>query len=231
MNADRVIAISEQTQADIIHYFGIPEEKIDVVYQGCDMAFYQQWTETAKRKLAQKYRLPSSYLLYVGTIEPRKNLLQVIRARHLGKLDIPLIAVGRSTAYMKQVQEYITGHSLKDITFLQDIPSGDLPGIYQMANAFIYPSRFEGFGIPILEALISRTPVITSKGSCFHEAGGQASLYVDPDNTDEMIHAIRLVLDDQNLRKEMREKGYTHALGFREEVIAENLMKVYRNVL
>ena len=89
----------------------------------------------------------------------------------------------------------------------------------------ILPGNVEG------EALVSRTPVITSKGSCFNEAGGQSSLYVDPDDTDEMIHAIRLVLEDQGLRKEMQEKGHAHALGFREEVIAGNLMGVYRKVL
>jgi glycosyltransferase involved in cell wall biosynthesis len=132
---------------------------------------------------------------------------------------------------MKQVREYIESHSLKNISFLQDIPSRDLPGLYQMADAFIYPSRFEGFGIPILEALVSRTPVITSKGSCFSEAGGKSSMYVDPDDTDEMIHAIRLVMDDQGLRSVMQEEGYAHATGFREEIIAGNLMEVYKKAL
>ena len=230
MNSDRVIAISEQTRSDIIHYFKIPEEKIDVVYQGCDPAFYEQLGEAEKQKLSQKYRLPASYLLYVGTIEPRKNLLQLIKARHKGKLDIPMIVIGRSTPYIKQIHEYITEHSLKNITFLQDVPNEDLPGIYQLADAFIYPSRFEGFGIPILEALFSRTPVITSSGSCFDEAGGKSSMYVDPDDTDEMIHAIRLVLENEKLRSEMQEKGYEHALKFKEEIIAENLMEVYRKV-
>ncbi len=230
-NADRVIAISEQTRSDIIHYFKIPEEKIDVVYQGCDPDFYEQWTEAEKQKLSQRYHLPASYLLYVGTIEPRKNLLQVIKARHRGKLDIPLIVVGRSTPYIKEIHEYITEHSVKNITFLQDVPNEDLPGIYQMADAFIYPSRYEGFGIPILEALFSRTPVITSSGCCFDEAGGKSSMYVDPDDTDEMIHAIRLVLEDEKLRTEMQVLGYDHAQNFKKDIIAENLMEVYRKVL
>jgi glycosyltransferase involved in cell wall biosynthesis len=100
-----------------------------------------------------------------------------------------------------------------------------------MADAFIYPSRFEGFGIPILEALFSRTPVITSRGSCFNEVGGPSSLYVDPDDKDELIHAIRLVLENEKLRTEMQEKGYEHAQKFRQEIIADNLMEVYRKVL
>jgi len=230
MNADRVIAISEQTRSDIIHYFKIPEDKIDVVYQGCDPAFYEQWSKAEKQNLSQRYHLPASYLLYIGTIEPRKNLLQVIKARHLGNLDIPLIIIGRSTPYIKQIKEYIAEHSLKNITFLQDVPNEDLPGIYQQADAFIYPSRFEGFGIPILEALFSRTPVITSSGSCLYEAGGKSSIYVDPDDTEEMIQAIRLVLDDEKMRTEMQETGYVHAQKFKEEIIANNLMEVYRKV-
>ncbi|MCK5463163.1 MAG: glycosyltransferase family 4 protein, partial [Bacteroidales bacterium] len=183
-----------------------------------------------KQNLSQRYHLPASYLLYIGTIEPRKNLLQVIKARHMGNLDIPLIIIGRSTPYIKQINEYIAEHSLKNITFLQDVPNDDLPGIYQLADAFIYPSRFEGFGIPILEALFSRTPVITSCGSCFKEAGGNSSVYVDPDDTEEMIHAIRLVLEDENMRTEMQETGYEHAQKFKEEIIADNLMEVYRKV-
>jgi glycosyltransferase involved in cell wall biosynthesis len=231
LNADRVVAISRQTRADILQFLGTAEEKIDVVYQGCDPAFDILWSETAKQKLAQKYQLPVSYLLYVGTIEPRKNLLQVIRARHLGKLDIPLVVIGRSTPYIRQIKNYIAEHSLRNIVFLQDIPNDDLPGIYQMAHAFIYPSLFEGFGIPILEALFSRTPVITSTGSCFHEAGGESSVYVDPDDPEEMIHALRQVLEDEKLRTEMREKGYDHARQFRHEKIADNLMQVYRKIL
>ncbi len=230
-NADRVISISEQTRSDIVNYFRTPEEKIDVVYQGCDPDFYEQWTEGAKQTLKQKYHLPASYLLYVGTIEPRKNLLQVIQARHRGKLDIPLIIIGRSTPYIRQIHEYIASNSLKNITFLKDVPNEDLPGIYQMADAFVYPSRFEGFGIPILEAIFSRTPVITSKGGCFRETGGESSIYVDPDDTDELIHAIRLVLENVQLRTEMQEKGYNHACKFKDENIADNLMEVYRKVI
>ena len=231
LHADRVVAISRQTRSDIIHYLGTPEEKIDVVYQGCDPGFYREWNGSEKQEIVSRYQLPDTYLLYVGTIEPRKNLLQVIKSRHLGKLDVPLIVIGRMTPYIKQIRKYMTEHSLRNITFLQDIPNNDLPGIYQQAEAFIYPSRFEGFGIPILEALFSRTPVITSSGSCFNEAGGQSSIYVDPDNTEEMAHAIRRVLDSGDLRAEMKKKGYEHAQKFRDEIIANNLMEVYRKVL
>jgi glycosyltransferase involved in cell wall biosynthesis len=152
-------------------------------------------------------------------------------ARHEGNLDIPLLVIGRTTPYIKDIQNYIAEHSLENIFFLKDVPNGDLPGIYQMADIFIYPSRFEGFGIPILEAIFSRTPVITSKGSCFSEAGGEASIYVDPDDTDELIHAIQQVLDNSKLQTEMKEKGYDHALNFTDEIIADNLMKVYKKVL
>jgi glycosyltransferase involved in cell wall biosynthesis len=230
-HADRIVAISRQTRSDIIQYLGTPEEKIDVVYQGCDPGFCREWTGSEKLEIIRKYQLPDTYLLYVGTIEPRKNLLQVIKSLHLGKLDVPLIVIGRTTPYIKQIRQYMAEHSLKHIVFLQDIPNDDLPGIYQQAGAFIYPSRFEGFGIPILEALFSRTPVITSRGSCFDEAGGPSSIYVDPDNTEEMADAIKRLLESVDLRAEMKEKGYEHARKFTDEIIANNLMEVYRKVL
>ena len=229
--ADRIIAISNQTSSDIQEYTGTSPDRIDVVHQGCDPVFYSPVSEDGKKQLKQKYSLPSDYILYVGTIEPRKNLLKIVQALHSGSLDIPLIIIGRATPYIETVREFIGEHGMKNIRFLKDVPNEDLPGIYQLADAFIYPSRFEGFGIPILEALFSRTPVITSSGSCFDEAGGKSSMYIDPDDTDEMIHAIRLVLEDKKRRSEMQEKGYEHAQKFKEEIIADNLMEVYRKVI
>ncbi len=229
--ADRIIAISEQTRSDIQEFFGISPDKIDVVYQGCDPAFYSQVNDEEKIRLTEKYALPPAYLLYVGTIEPRKNLLSIVQAMHMGSLDIPLIIIGRPTHYLEKVRKFIGEHSMKNVSFLQNVPNEDLPGLYQMAEVFIYPSRFEGFGIPILEALSSRTPVITSTGSCFAEAGGKSSAYVDPDKPGELAETIRKILDDKELQNTMSTEGYAHALQFTEDIIAENIMQVYRKVL
>jgi len=228
--ADRIIAISEQTKNDIIHYYNISPDKIDVIYQGCDPIFYHETSEEEKAGVKNKFDLPSEYILYVGTIEKRKNLLTLVQALHKGKIQIPLVIVGRQKAYVESVKKYIPDHTLENIYFLQNVPNNDLPSLYQMARLFVYPSQFEGFGIPILEALYSHTPVITSKGGCFSEAGGEHSIYVEPGNIDELAGSIQLVLDDQQLRDIMIEKGYQHALKFNEKVIARNVMDVYRKV-
>ena len=229
--ADRIIAISRQTGSDIQEFLGISPGKIDVVHQGCDPAFYSPVEDAEKNRLTKKYSLPSVYLLYVGTIEPRKNLLSIVRAMKTGSLDIPLIIIGRSTPYIEKVRRFIRENSMHNILFLQNVPNQDLPGLYQMAEVFIYPSRFEGFGIPILEALSSRTPVITSMGSCFAEAGGKSTAYIDPDNIEDLAESIRKILDDSELQTLMKEEGFTHAMQFREDIIAENIMQVYRKAL
>ncbi len=230
-NSDRVIAISAQTSSDIQEYLGISGDKIDVVYQGCDPVFYSPVMDAEKNRLTTKYTLPANYLLYVGTIEPRKNLLKIIEALHSDSIEIPLIVIGRPTPYLDQVKEYIAKHSITNITFLRDVPNEDLPGLYQMAEMFIYPSLFEGFGIPILEALASKTPVITTRGGCFPEAGGKSSMYIDPGKPEEIAAAIRKILDDSTLREGMMSEGYTHALGFTEDIIGKNIMEVYRKIV
>jgi glycosyltransferase involved in cell wall biosynthesis len=184
-----------------------------------------------KASLAQKYSLPTSYLLYVGTIEPRKNLLKIVEAINIDKIDIPLVVIGRPTGYLDKVRKYIADHSMENIIFLRNVPNDDLPGLYQMAEAFIYPSSFEGFGIPILEALSSRTPVVTTRGGCFHEAGGESSIYVDPGKPEEIAASVRKILENSEIQESMRRDGYEHAIKFREEFIAKNIMEVYLKTL
>jgi glycosyltransferase involved in cell wall biosynthesis len=229
--ADRIIAISGQTGSDIQEFIGVSPEKIDVVYQGCDPAFYSPVRDTEKSRIKEKYGLPGEYLLYVGTIEPRKNLLKIIQALEMDSHEIPLIVIGRATPYLEKVRQFIHEHSIQNIFFLRDVPNEDLPGIYQMAKIFIYPSRFEGFGIPILEALASLTPVITSTGGCFSEAGGKSTSYVDPESAEELAVTIRKILDDSQLQDSMKRDGFEHSLQFTEDRITDNIMQVYRKAL
>jgi len=230
-NSDRIIAISEQTSADIQEFLGIPEDKIDVVYQGCDPTFYSPVTDAEKKKLNKQYSLPENYLLYVGTIEPRKNLMKIVEALHSDSIDIPLVVIGKPTPYLDKVKEYIARNSMGNISFLRDVPNEDLPGLFQMAEMFIYPSLFEGFGIPILEALASKIPVITANGGCFPEAGGKSTNYIDPGKPEEIAASIRKILDDSQLNESMSADGYAHALTFTEDIIGKNIMQVYRKVL
>lgn len=226
-NADKIIAISNQTKSDLIQFMNVDESKIFVVYQGCNPIFYD--IAENKEEVRSKLSLPEKYILYVGTIEKRKNLLNVIKALKENNIETPLVVVGRKTNYFHEVENYINHNNLnQQVSFYHNIETEDLPAIYQMAEIFIYPSIFEGFGIPILEALNSGTPVITSKGSCFSEAGGGSSIYIQPDNIEEITEAIRLVLNNKGLREKMIIDGLEHAKNFKDKKVAEDLMNIYK---
>jgi glycosyltransferase involved in cell wall biosynthesis len=146
-------------------------------------------------------------------------------------IDMPLVAIGKVTEYGKQVLKYVHSHHMNNIYFIESVRNTDLPPIYQMAQLFVYPSVFEGFGIPILEALYSKTPVITSKGGCFAETGGPNSYYVDPFDDEELGNAIKEILEDTSLSKKMKENGYLFAQGFNPDKVANRLMRVYKETM
>lgn len=229
--ADRVIAISEQTRRDIHTYFQIPESKIDVIYQGCHPVFYQLVSEAGKEAVRARYGLTSPYILYVGSMEERKNLLLLIEALRGLKEDIQLVAIGKRTPYTEKVETYIRENRMEGrVHLLNEISFGELPAFYQMADLFVYPSLFEGFGIPIIEALLSGVPVIAATGSCLEEAGGPDSLYTDPHKPDELRALIESVLREPGLARKMRENGLAYARRFDEAKLAGQLMEVYRQV-
>ncbi len=225
--ASRVIAASEQTKQDIIRFLNVDESRIRVVYQGCHRQFYSRVSEENMQNTHQRFALPSEYLLYVGTIEERKNLLKIVQALHHGNIDFPLVVVGRKTAYFNQVKQFIERTGLSNVYFLDQVQASDLPAIYQGSSGFIYPSSYEGFGIPVLEALNSGVPVITSRGGCLEETAGKGGLLIDPKDQEEMIHAIRQVLEESALRDRLIREGGAHALKFREEQTIPSLYNVY----
>jgi len=230
--ADLVLAVSEATRQNIIEYYGTDPEKVKVAYQTCDPAFQRKVGEAEKIAVRQKYDLPEEFILSVGTIEKRKNALTTLKALNASGIDTTLVLVGRPTSYIHELEEYITRHKMeKQIRFLHEVSSIDLPAIYQSASIFVYPSLFEGFGIPILEALFSGTPVITSNGSCFNETGGDAALFTDPHQVDELAGLIVKVLDDQQLRNEMIAKGFTHVKLFTGERIAKRFNDLYHEII
>ena len=226
--ADTIIAISECTKRDIISLFDIPEEKIKVVYQGCHSNFRQVLSPDKKEELKRKYSLPARFLLYVGTIEDRKNLLLIVKAlKHIDP-DIHLVAAGMRTKYQTVVEKYAMEHHLSTrIHFHHHVLFEDLPAFYQLAQIFVLPSYYEGFGIPIIEALTSGTPVIAAKGSCMEEAGGVHSIYIDPDNETELADKINMILNDANLTLKMVEEGKMFVERFSDENIAKELMLIY----
>jgi glycosyltransferase involved in cell wall biosynthesis len=230
-NASRIIAVSEQTRDDIIRLLNVREDRIRVVYQGCHRQFYNRVSPETLTYTRSQFALPDEYLLYVGTIEERKNLLKIVTAIHEGNIDCPLVVVGRKTSYYQQVRNYIERNGMNQVLFLDHVQVSDLPAIYQASKGFIYPSSYEGFGIPILEALNSGVPVITSAGGCLAETAGKGGLLIDPENREQMIDSIRQVLEDSGLRDRLVREGGAHALKFREEQTIPSLYKVYLECL
>lgn len=232
VNADRIIAVSECTKRDIVQYFRIPEAKIDVVYQGCDEQFKHKVEEHIKEKIRNKYSLPNKFILYLGSIESRKNLLLLAKALEYIKEPIEVIAIGKRTPYANKIEKYLKDRGLeKRMRMLHNVPFHELPAFYQMATTFVYPSFFEGFGIPLLEALNCGTPAIGATGSCLEEAGGPYSIYIDPNNPQELAQAIERTLTDAALREEMIKKGKEYACRFEKEVLAKDLLKVYNKTI
>lgn len=231
-HADHVIAVSESTRQDVIDIFGVEPERVSVVYQGCSPIFAQAKPEQAAF-VRGHYQLPERYILFVGSIEERKNLRLAVEAlAGLRDKDIALVAVGRRTPYCDLVMSEAKRLGLeRRVRLLHNIPTRHLPGFYAGAMMFVYPSRFEGFGIPIIEALNAGTPVIGATGSCLEEAGGPNSLYTSPDDSEELSYLMQRVLDDKALAEEMRQQGRAYAKRFSPKQIMRELRAVYENVL
>ena len=242
-HADRVIAISEQTKRDIIEFYKTPEEKISVCYQSCNPAFAKTVSEEEKNKVKQKYELPEQFFLSVGSIIERKNLLSICKAMFLlrNELGIPLVVIGEGGKYKQQVKDFIKQNGIENrIIFLSESPSAksfksfqsaiDFPAIYQLATAMLYPSFFEGFGIPVLEALWSRLPVITSNISCLPEAGGDGAYYVNPVSAEEIAAGMKKIYCDKQFAGALVEKGWQQAQNFSLQKSAASVIDVYKKV-
>ncbi|HTH82787.1 MAG TPA: glycosyltransferase family 1 protein [Mucilaginibacter sp.] len=228
--ADKVIAISQKTKDDVVELLNIDPKKIEVLYQGCDPSFNAQIDDRQKQVICTKYGIPSKFILNVGTIEERKNLLLLIKALPFIEA-IPLVVVGKPTQYLDTIKQYIADNNLTDrIIFIHNAEFADLPAIYQSAPVFVYPSRYEGFGIPVLEAISSGTPVIAATGTCLEEAGGPGSLYTDPDNEADLAEKINSILNNPGLAQNMREQGLAYATKFDEYELAAQLMQLYQSI-
>lgn len=231
-HADRIIAISEQTKKDIIAYYGIAESKIRVIYQSCDEGFKQRYPAEALESVREKYHLPQKYILNVGTIEDRKNLAVVVKAlKHIAP-EYTLVVVGKMRPYGEKIKEELKNSALEErIQFVHNVNFEDLPKVYQMASLFVYPSRFEGFGIPIIEALYSGVPVIGATGSCLEEAGGPNSFYINPDDDVALADIANRILSNTSIQEQMIQDGLAYSANFDNEILAQQLINCYVSVL
>jgi len=224
-----IVAVSEQTKRDVVEFLNVPSEKVKVIYQGCSDVFKIQYSEEEKKQLKIKYNLPEKFILNVGTIEKRKNLLSLAKA--IKNTDIPLVIVGKKTRYYNEVKRYIKSNGIENrFLFLENLTATELAMLFQSATIFVYPSLFEGFGIPIIEALYSKTPVITTKYGCFPEAGGPDSIYIDPENENEIQNAITALWNDVAKQQEISALGFEYAQKFNDENLANIWHDVYTKI-
>lgn len=239
--ADKIIAVSTQTKQDLINFYNVPAEKIDVCYQSCNPAFAQTVSQEQKEKVRKQYHLPEKFFLNVGSIIERKNLLVICKAMANAGIEIPLVVIGGASAYKIEVEKYIHANNLTEkIIFLSNTPEAkasssfadgtDFPAIFQLAEAMIYPSIFEGFGIPILEAMSGGTPVITTNVSCMPETAGDAALYIEPDSPETLAAHMKNILNNSLLAKELAEKGKQQAQKFSPQNCAAAIMNVYQKL-
>ncbi len=234
--ADRIIAISECTKRDIMAFADIDERKISLIYQSCSPRFSRPDKSTAEKQVAALLSTEGKplgrYLLSVGSIEERKNILLAVKALHYLPDDLSLVMVGRHTSYTDKVIKYAADHQLSHrIHILHGIPDAQLPALYALAECFVYPSRYEGFGIPIIEAISSGLPVVACTGSCLEEAGGPDSLYVSPDDPEAMAAAIKQMLRGAEGRKQRISLSQAYIRRFEGNDVASQVSDLYRSLL
>jgi glycosyltransferase involved in cell wall biosynthesis len=233
--ARRIIAISESTKRDVVDLLGVPADRVDVVYCGTDESF-RLLPAAAVDHFRRERALPERFILFLGTLEPRKNVQALVRAYgrwHAADPSIPKLVVGGGKGwYYDQIFTAVEALGLAgEVIFPGYIGQEELPLWYNAADLFVYPSRFEGFGLPVLEAMACGTPVVTSNVSSLPEVAGDAALLVPPDDEAQLIEAMRRALGDMALRQEMRAKGQAHAATFTWERTARQTAAAYERAL
>jgi len=229
--ADHIIAISECTKRDIMEYGHIDGSRISVIYQSCSPRFDSLPDLRQQESIRMLYGLPKRFILNVGTIERRKNVLLAVKALVGLPEDMALVIVGRQTSYTNEVLEYISTHGLSHRVFLlHGVPDDHLPALYAQAEAFVYPSVYEGFGIPIIEAISCKLPVVACKGSCLEEAGGPDCLYVAPDDEEAMAAAIIQVVRGAEGREERIRLSRDYIRRFEGNDVAAQVLDLYHNI-
>jgi len=231
--ADMVIVVSHSTKYDLIKYLKIPENKIKVIYHGVNKN-YKPLSDNEIKNIRRKYNLKYPFILYVGGIGGQKNIPTLIKAFYkIKKLGVPykLVLTGKKRWKYREIFKLVDKLNLqKDVIFTGYVPEGDLPALYNAADLFVYPSLYEGFGLPPLEAMACGTPVITSNTSSLPEVVGDAGIMVDPYDVDGLAKAMYEVLTNDGLREELRKRGLKRAKLFNWKKCAEEHLRVYEEV-
>jgi glycosyltransferase involved in cell wall biosynthesis len=233
--AAKIITISESAKADLMEVYQVPGERIAVTPLGVDMRFHPAPDPKLPLLVLDRYRIRPPFVLYVGNLQPRKNVTALIRAFSALKLraGIPhrLVIAGRENWLYQDIYDaYERSPAREDIQFTGYVPDQDLVAFYQAAEVFVYPSLYEGFGLPLLEAMACGTPVIAAQTSSLPEVVGDAGFLVNPHDTEELAEVMRRVLLDPALRRQMRDQGLQRAAQYSWRRTAEATLAVYEEV-
>lgn len=234
--ADRIVTVSDASKRDILHYTGVAEDKIVVIQNGLDARFALAPTDEEVERVQQRFQLTHPFLLYVGNIKPHKNLERLIAAfasmREDGPPGLKLVVVGDETSRHPGVRQAVHRHRLdKHVRFLGFQPAATLVVFYRLARAFVFPSLYEGFGLPPLEAMANGAPVVTSNVSSMPEVTGDAAVLVDPYDVAAIAAGIRRTVTDEALRQDLIARGRARARQFSWARAAAETLQVYRDVL
>jgi glycosyltransferase involved in cell wall biosynthesis len=235
---DAIITISETSKKDICRFLGIAPEKVKVIYLSADKNFKRLEKSNWEGEIRKKYSLPEKFVLYVGDVNYNKNISTLAEAVKIAK--IPLVIVGKQATEVNFDRKHVENRPFarfldkygkdKDIKRLGFVNDEDLIKIYNLATIYCQPSFYEGFGLPILEAMACGTPVIAAKNNCHVEIGADAILLADPKSSEDMAKKIKYLLENENERQELIKKGLSRVKEFSWEKMAKETFKVYKNV-
>jgi len=234
--SNRVLTVSEASKRDILRYFHVPEGKIDVIYNAIDERFGEPPAPEEIERVRDRYQLNAPYVLYAGNIKPHKNLERLIEAFHMlrrGDLEhVKMLIIGDEISKYATLRRAVHRYKLhKHVRFFGFVPDKTLAVFYRLARAFVFPSLYEGFGLPPLEAMASGTPVITSNISSLPEVVGDAALLIDPYDASAIADAMRRVLLDSDLRDDLRQRGLRRVSEFSWERSVRRVREIYEEVL
>jgi glycosyltransferase involved in cell wall biosynthesis len=236
--AARVITVSEASKRDILRYFRVPESRIDVIYNAIDDRYWQEPAAEDMERVRERYQLTAPFVLYAGNIKPHKNLERLIDSFHLLRherpdlKDVQMLIIGDEISKYATLRRAVHRHKLhKHVRFFGFVPDQTLAALYRLADAFVFPSLYEGFGLPPLEAMASGTPVITSNVSSLPEVVGDAALMIDPYEPQAIAEAMYRVLTQPELRASLRTRGLARAREFSWERSIARVRQIYSEVM
>lgn len=231
--ADQVVAVSEFTKRDLVSTYRVPAEKVTVVYPGVDEKVFYPRSEKEKDEVRKKYGITKPFVLYLGTLEPRKNVPAVIKAFAglKNRKDFQLVLAGKTGWLSEEIFRTVKDLGLgEDVIFTGYVPDEDRPKLLSAAEVFVFPSFFEGFGMPVVEAQACGAPVVTSNTTSLPEAAGAGAGLVAPENIAEIKAAVERILTSEELRAQLKKKGIENARRFRWDNSARRILEIFNRL-